>query len=69
MIHLFVLVILFFVALRLITRVLFGFGRSYRRGPIGYGSRYGYRRQGFGGGLFTILGLVALDRLFLGRRW
>ena len=68
MLTLFVLVpiVLFFVAIRLVTRVLFGFGR---RGPFGYGSRYGHRRHGLGGGLLTILSLVAFDRLFLGRRW
>ncbi len=39
--------------------------------PYGYRRPFGYRRHryGFGGGLFTILGLVALDRLFNGRRW
>ena len=71
-------VILAIIVVRLIFRAL-GFGRRYRRpfmgyGPgsyngFGYGNRYGCRhRHGFGGGLFSILALVALDR-FIGRRW
>ena len=55
------LLILFFVFLHRIIR-LFTRG-SFRRNP------YGYRRHRFGGGLLTILGLVALDRIFSNRRW
>ena len=70
MFSLFVIVpiVLLVVAIRLVTRLLFGFGRG---AGLGYGSRrgFGHRRHGFGGGLLTILSLVALDRLFLGRRW
>ena len=51
-------ILLTVIALRLVTRLLFGHHRGF-----------GHRRHGFGGGLFTILSLVALDRLLLGRRW
>ena len=66
--------ILFFVAVRLVTRLLFGFNRPYRRFAFGHHNRFGHRGHGFGGGILTILSLVAfdhlfLDRLFLGRRW
>ena len=73
-------VILAFIVIRLVLRTL-GFGRHYRRPFMGYGrgscngfgnqfgynTRFGRHRHGFGGGLFSILALVALDRLF--RRW
>ncbi|ADW70758.1 hypothetical protein [Granulicella tundricola] len=47
--------------------------RSYRQ-PFGYGGYgnyggYGRRRHGLGGSLFSILALVALDRIFTGRRF
>jgi hypothetical protein len=73
-------IILTIIVVRLLFRAL-GFGRRYRQPFMGYGSGYnngfgyGYgnrfgcrHRRGFGGGLFTILALVALDRLFT-RRW
>lgn len=44
---------------------------GYRQDWSGYGYNgcgYGGRRRGFGGGLLTVLGLLALERL-LGRRW
>ncbi len=70
-------ILLAIVVVRILLRAL-GFGRHHRRpfmgyGPgsyngFGYGNRYGCRhRHGFGGGLFSILALVAIDRLF--RRW
>ena len=68
MLSLFIIVpiVVVVLAIRLVTRLLFGFNRG-----AGYGYRrgFGHRRHGFGGGLFTILSLVAFDRLFLGRRW
>ena len=44
--------------------------RHWGQGWNGYGNNgYGCRRRGFGGGgLLTVLGLLALERLF-GRRW
>jgi hypothetical protein len=71
-------IILTILVVRLVLRAL-GFGRRYRRPFMGYGggynngygcgNRFGCRhRHGFGGGLFSILALVALDRLFT-RRW
>jgi hypothetical protein len=69
-------IILTIIVVRILFRAL-GFGHRYRRPFMGYGSGYnnGFgnrfscrRRHGFGGGLFTILALVALDRLFT-RRW
>ncbi len=69
-------ILLAIVVVRLVLRAL-GFGRHYRpfmgygsgyNNGFGYGRGYGCRhRHGFGGGLFSILALVALDRLF--RRW
>ena len=72
-------IILTIIMVRIVLRTL-GFGRRYRRPFMGYGGGYnngfGYggnrfgcrQRHGFGGGLFSILALVALDR-FIGRRW
>jgi hypothetical protein len=56
---------------RLITRP-FRYSRRYGS-PFygGYNNGYGCRHhhRGFGGGLFSILALVALDRIFSGRRY
>jgi len=69
MLTLFVLVPLVLAALivssivRLLVRP---FGYRHR----GYGAGFGRRRRhGFGGALLSILALVALDRLFTGRRF
>jgi hypothetical protein len=43
-----------------------GYGNGYGYGP-GYGRRHHHR--GLGGGLFSILALVALDRIFSSRRY
>ena len=74
--HFLISIIIFIFLIRLILRLVFGFGRhrhfhrgwdnnyynnGYGGGPFGYGSRRG-------GGLFSILALVALDRI-IGRRW
>jgi hypothetical protein len=63
-------IILAIVAVRIVFRFL-GFGHHHRRRYMGYGPGYnGYgcrHRSGFGGGLFSILALVALDRIT--RRW
>ena len=69
-------ILLMVVLIRLVTAPL-RWGRRYHRhygsGWGGYGDgAYGYgcgrRRYGMGSGLFTVLGLLALERLF-GRRW
>ena len=69
-------IILTILVVRLVLRAL-SFGLRDRRPFMGYGSNSGFgyghrfgcqRRSGFGGGLFTLLTLVALDRLFT-RRW
>ncbi len=47
----------------------YGLGNGFGYGG-GWGNRYGYGcRHHRGGGLFTILALVALDRIFTGRRF
>jgi hypothetical protein len=63
--------ILIFVVVSLIFRLIirpiwnpYGLRRPYF-GPCGY---YGYRRHRFGG-ILPIMLLVALDRIFFGRRW
>ena len=70
--HILILLLLVVFVVRLITRPFryarrasrfMGYGPGYNNG-YGYGRRH---RHGFGGGLFSILALVALDRLF--RRW
>jgi hypothetical protein len=59
--------------IRLFTRP-FRYSRRYSSpfyGGYGYGPGYGCRHhhRGLGGGLFSILALVALDRIFSGRRY
>ncbi len=67
MISLILLIVLISAVVRLVTAP-FRYGRRNRfygyGNPCGYG--YGYRRRH--SGLFTVLALVALDRIF-GRRW
>ena len=78
--HFLISILIFVFLIRFILRLVFGFGghrhRHFHRGwgnnyynngyggyggdPFGYGSRRG-------GGLFSILALVALDRLFTRR--
>ena len=66
----FTLLIPVLIAAFLVTRIARRLTRPFRP----YGTRYnpyGYtrrRRHGFGGGILTILGLVALDHLFHNRR-
>jgi len=73
MIHLILAIVLISIVVRLITAP-FRYGRRYRRGFYGYGNPYynpygcGWRRHRFFG-LLPILALVALDRLFGGRRF
>jgi hypothetical protein len=64
-------IILISVVVSLIFRLLirpiwnpYGIRRPYF-GPYGY---YGYRHHRFGG-ILPIMLLVALDRIFFGRRW
>jgi hypothetical protein len=56
MVHLLVTFVVLYLILRLVTRP---FRHRYRHG-YGYGCRH---RRGFGGGLLSILALVALDHL------
>ena len=68
MLHLLVLIALFAFFIRIVTAP-FRWGRYHRHcGWYGnrygwYGNRWGYRRP-YGGGLLTILALVALEKLF-----
>ena len=71
--HLLISLIIVIVLIRVVLRLL-GFGRHYRRPFMGYGNGYGWNngyghrhRHRFGGGLFSILALVALERLFTRR--
>lgn len=67
-----VVVVLFAIVIRVLTAP-FGMGRWHRRRygfgyGRGWGGGYGCRHPYGGGGLLTILALVALERLF-GRRY
>jgi hypothetical protein len=74
MIHLILFIVLISVVVRLISAP-FRYGYRYRRGWYGYGDRYynpyryGCRRHGMFGSVLPILALVALDRIFGGRRF
>jgi hypothetical protein len=66
-VHTLLTILFIVVVIKLITFPFRFFGR--RRYYDGYSGRgFGHRRHRFGG-LGTILTLVALDRLFGGRRW
>ena len=76
--HLLISIIIFIFLIRFILRLVFGFGRFhrhryYRGGGWGnnYNNGYGGGTFGYGprrgGGLFSLLALVALDRLFTRR--
>jgi hypothetical protein len=72
--HFLISIIVFIVLLRVILRMLGLGGHRYRRhhGFFNRHNGYGYNNYGYdrprGGGLFALLGLIALDRLFT-RRW
>ncbi len=70
--HFLISIIIFIVLLRIVLRMLGLRGHRYGRhhayyGSNGFGSNRFGRRPGFGGGLFSVLALVALDRLFTRR--
>ena len=80
MIHLLVSIFLVVLFIKIILRLIFrpfGYRQRYRRPFFGYGGygdgynnpyAYGYRRRGFGG-ILPIFLLVAIDRIFTGRRF